>query len=378
MRPFASPFGSLGLPTFLGFFCCAKFELRTIAALTASSGDEYVCHVHYCITISVPCQALLCYIYSMPLLILAVLLTVTQGAPPLPRKTADNQASQTAKHQHKTNADQNNATPSVASPASPPAPQSDGGANPAAPSNAEKPVTVAKLPAVTVSTDWWSKAGVILTGIYVLLTSALVGVGIFGVRYARRSLRAIESQLTKMGEQVAEMQSAGKQTGAMIEQMKETAQTELRAYVCLAEAVIEFRQERAPEVRVSMQNFGKTPAHDLRWTSGSIIAAYPWPARFPELADFPTAVSVFAPGGKPYTMIFKQPTLSGQLAQVLGTPHATLWVFGNVTYRDAFGKSHYTNYRLMFGGAEKVPVRQHPNGYKVALMKTDREGNDAD
>jgi hypothetical protein len=165
----------------------------------------------------------------------------------------------------------------------------------------------------------------------------------------------------------------------MLDTMRDTAIRDQRAYVCLSHAKIEFRQERAPEIQVYMKNFGKTPAYDVRWKIGTIISGYPWPSNFPKLPDFPTAVSVFAPGGDPHIMVIRQnPPVSEQIAEILGTPQATLWVFGTVTYRDAFGKPHFTNYRLMFGGMEKVPLRQSPQGYKVALLKTDREGNDAD
>src|SRR5947199_3945706 len=55
-------------------------------------GAEDVCHAYYCITETSACQVFLCYSNSMPYLIFAVLLTIMQAAPPVPRKAADKPA----------------------------------------------------------------------------------------------------------------------------------------------------------------------------------------------------------------------------------------------------------------------------------------------
>jgi hypothetical protein len=181
-----------------------------------------------------------------------------------------------------------------------------------------------------------------------------------------------------MGDQVAEMQSAGKQTDQLIGTMRDTAIRELRACVCLSNAVIEFRQERAPEIRIYIKNYGKTPAYDVRWWTETWIAEYPPKQPLPKPPpNFVTAISVLAPGGKPHTMVTLQnPPIPEDQMPKLGTRELTLYAYGKVTYRDAFGNERYTEYRLMHGGLEPIHMRDK-NGIKVGLLKTDLEGNEA-
>jgi len=158
--------------------------------------------------------------YSMPMLILAVILAVMQATLPIPRKATHNQASQTAKEHSKADASQQNAAVTISPAASPSTPQGKEATTTESQKNAEETIRVRELPTVTVKAgmDWWNRA-------YVLLTAALVIVGIFGVRYARRSLRAIESQgmvmegqLAAMKAQLSQMENAGQQTERLIEQ----------------------------------------------------------------------------------------------------------------------------------------------------------------
>jgi hypothetical protein len=303
-----------------------------------------------------------------------MILAVMQTSPPVPRQTADHQASQTDKREHKPTAGQSNAAPSVASPASPSAPQGKETTAAESHKNAEETIRVSELPPVTVKTgpDWWTRA-------YVLLTGFLVTIGFFGVCYARRSLRAIESQLVKMGQQVTEMQNAGMQTGQIIERMKDTAERELRAYVCMESARIVFKKERAPEVHVCVKNFGKTPAYDVRMWIGGATGPYPAPEPLkPAPNELPMGVSVLPPGAKPYTMIWRSDEIPQQVMPILGTKAFTIYVYGRASYRDAFGKQRNTKYRLIFGGREPHNTVVNEGGFRMGNMKTDGEGNEAD
>jgi len=312
----------------------------------------------------------------MPLLIFAVLFAVVQTPPPVPRQAANKQASQAAEHHSKVNTGQSNSAIPISTGQPPTAPHGDSTANPAAPRNTEGTVSVRELPAVTVSTDGWNIASVILTGIYVLLTATLVGIGFFGVRYARRSLLAIESQLEKMGQQVTEMQSAGQQTQQIIERMKDTAKKELRAYVCISTAQIAFIQERAPSVEVQLKNSGKTPAHDVRMWIALGDGPYPWRTFPPAPEGLDMSISVIGPGEEPQAMEKQFRVFPEDLKLIIGTPILSLYVWGKVTYRDIFGDEWYTEYRLMFGGAERQMLRLE-NGIPVAFLRTDSEGNKA-
>ncbi len=125
----------------------------------------------------------------MKYLMLAVLLTFMQTAAPVQRKTVDNPAQPTVEIKSKPGPNQADAKESVAT--REPAPMSKAGK------------------------DAWEKA-------YVIFTGVLVAIGALGVRYAIRTLRAIErqademvnqrtvmhEQLATMGKQLAGLKSA--------------------------------------------------------------------------------------------------------------------------------------------------------------------------
>ena len=61
---------------------------------------------------------------------------------------------------------------------------------------------------------------------------------------------------------------------------------------------------------------------------------------------------------------------------VLGTPQATIYVFGRTTYLDIFGHEWYTDYRLIHGGPEPVRL-ENKDGVMVGKLRTDTSGNKA-
>jgi len=237
----------------------------------------------------------------------------------------------------------------------------------------KKPYASANFPPVTVNArpDWWNRA-------YVLLTAALVSADFFGVWYARKSLRAIESQLGAMRQQITEMQNAGIQTGQIIERMKDTAERQLRAYVCMESAQIIFKRERSPEIHVHIKNFGQTPAYDVRMWIGGAIGQYPAPeSPKPPPEGFQMSTSLLAPGAKPHAMVWRHPEINELLMPFLGTPQVTIYAYGEIAYKDAFGKPHITKYRLLHGGREPVRLMVK-DGFPFGFLKPDTEGNEAD
>jgi hypothetical protein len=114
----------------------------------------------------------------MKLFLIAVLLAVTQAAPPVPRKTADN-----------TNSDKASTPPQSANPVTTNPDQ--GSRQSSKPEDAPKTVRVSELPPVSVGRDWIS----------IGLTGVLVIVGILGVTAAYKTLQKIENQVAEMKNQ---------------------------------------------------------------------------------------------------------------------------------------------------------------------------------
>lgn len=188
-------------------------------------------------------------------------------------------------------------------------------------------------------------------------------------------------QLEAMQGQLAQMESSGKQTEQIIKRMEDTAEKELRAYVCIGGAEIGFVQERAPVINVEIKNFGKTPAYNVQMWIGAAFGACPIPANVrlqPKPDSVRMSTSTMAPRGKPYTLPFQHPIIPEFAMSILGTPELTMYIYGEIKYVDAFKKERHTNYRLMFGGTTRQMLTVNKFGVRVANLRTAEDGNDAD
>ena len=61
---------------------------------------------------------------------------------------------------------------------------------------------------------------------------------------------------------------------------------------------------------------------------------------------------------------------------MIGTASLTLYVYGELRYRDTFGKDWATKYRLIHGGNEGTGKRTGKDGDEGWLLKPDAEGNE--
>src|SRR5207245_7595708 len=128
----------------------------------------------------------------------------------------------------------------------------------------------------------------------------------------------------------------------------DAAVRQLRAYVCLSGALIAFKKANAPEVQVDMKNCGQTPAYDVRQWIHTWIEEHPLKVALPEPpADFPMSIAILLPGGNNMMVIERKPPISQEILNVLGTSQATLYIYGKLTYKDAFGHYRNTDYRLI-------------------------------
>jgi hypothetical protein len=162
-----------------------------------------------------------------------------------------------------------------------------------------------------------------------------------------------------------------------LRQMSKTAERQLRAYICLDSAVLSFLQPSVAEVEVTLKNCGQTPAYDFRGWLAIWFAEYP-PNRElpgPTTSTLRKGTKALGPGGVVHFVAGPGgPALPPQSIALLGTAKSTLYIYGEVYYRDAFGKSRWTKYRYLCKGAEDI--RKVP-GTAGGSLKPDAEGNDA-
>jgi hypothetical protein len=124
----------------------------------------------------------------MKILALAMLLSVMQATPPIPRQASNSSAGGSQSIKKDSNKKQAPTTaPSIPNAVKPETNHNTGDSQ--AKTDTQETVVISKLPAVTVNTppDWWNRA-------YVIFTGLLVFIGGGGIWAAIRTLRAIESQ----------------------------------------------------------------------------------------------------------------------------------------------------------------------------------------
>jgi len=154
-----------------------------------------------------------------------------------------------------------------------------------------------------------------------------------------------------------------------------TARAELRAYVfvtkCKVTHVVEGDGQGAAEAVVVIKNAGQTPARGVTNITGFAFDQYPPPptlvlkvprqlgdqSRF-DLPPGEETVAITSPG-----ICFTDP-----LKRELAEGKRVIFIYGEIRYRDVFGRDQTTQYRLMMGG---------PVGVNKGRLIGCKEGNEA-
>ena len=138
--------------------------------------------------------------------------------------------------------------------------------------------------------------------------------------------------------------------------MKDTAQRQLRAYISVVAAKIEFPVPGQPKSTLTFRNAGQTPAHDVKIWIHQWVAAYPLDVALPTPPpDFVTARDTLGAGASCHmTNEAPHPVAKEPFLTLIGTSEGTIYVYGEVSYRDVFGEHHTQKYRLMYGGSEPI------------------------
>jgi hypothetical protein len=306
---------------------------------------------------------------SIKFLILTVFLTIGQAASPIPRQAPNGPTN--------TSGDVQNQTKTENKPAdlpSPPVnqnqtktPETHG--NKQGNNNTEQPVTVGKLPSVSITKDWTDR-------FYWLFSGLLVVIGGFQIWLLVRQLDTINRQADIAEQQKNQMIQAGEQTERIIAQMKETEVRDLRAYVGVSKVILSLEKPDVPRGIVEVKNFGKTPAYKVRQWIGIAPQSHPLTVILPESSSPETAsVSVIFPDITTVSITdFKKPL---PLDAVIGTAQLTIYVYGRITYEDIFKNEWHSNYRFIFGGPEGGKVYRNERNVIFGTMGPDSEGNEA-
>ena len=141
--------------------------------------------------------------------------------------------------------------------------------------------------------------------------------------------------------------------------MSRTARRQLRAYVFVTTADIgDIDDAQNVHASVSIKNSGQTPAYDLINRGAIDIRESPLKGDLlPRDRDAAMSKSALGPGEVLGKHLGARPLTPDERGAVRSGAQA-IYVYGEVLYKDAFGKRRYSRYRFMHGGTAAVRNRQ--------------------
>lgn len=158
--------------------------------------------------------------------------------------------------------------------------------------------------------------------------------------------------------------------------MEDTAQRQLRAYVCLVESSVKIAKDGIVVATLLFKNGGQTPAYNVGLWALPLVDPYPLvDPPGPPPAELPLPKGIVASQG---TQILVSPplTLPNEVLARFSERDYALYIFGEVTYRDVFRKEWTLTYRLLFGGPAGIEASRDEEGNIVGTLCMDTEGND--
>jgi hypothetical protein len=139
------------------------------------------------------------------------------------------------------------------------------------------------------------------------------------------------------------------------------SERELRAYiVATVQAEVRNFHTANPTVLLGFVNAGQTPAHGVRiWTSSG-VAKFPLdnPPLAPAGRDPGDSLGVIGPHGSFHTENIPEHPVTADERQAVTEGSAAFFVYGEIFYRDAFGRQRHTRFCHLYQGE----VAKRPNG----------------
>jgi hypothetical protein len=159
-------------------------------------------------------------------------------------------------------------------------------------------------------------------------------------------------------------------TDRLVTGAEKTAERQLRAYVFPTKVVL-TNATTSPKITIEYQNCGQTPAYNVAIWTTTASAIYPLleEPHGPEIE--PTASwGHIGPGIPIHLDTFPEPSVTPGEIAALAQGNGALYMYGVLSYVDAFKKSRSLKF-CYFKGGPGVPYRDGP-------MAVDNKWNDAD
>lgn len=229
-----------------------------------------------------------------------------------------------------------------------------------------------------------------LTLALVVWTAALVFVGVVAAAISYNQFRIMRDQLTEMRgtsaqteraiaearrladqgdqqlKQAVRLADASQQTAitgatsarngtAQLATSQDSEQRQLRAYVNIVDERVEaFAPGSKASFVLTVRNSGSTPATQIRQLGVTYLAAEA--GKYQPISTPPTTAQVgtIAAGGSSSIIGHSAQTVTSEQVEAVKSGKAAFVTQGAITYRDAFGHLHSTNYRYVLTGEEGV------------------------
>ncbi len=201
---------------------------------------------------------------------------------------------------------------------------------------------------------------------YALFASGIIGLVITGagVVYVALTLRATRESL-QVANRSADLAEDALQDARM------NAQCELRAYVGCIGCFVEGFDGLAPHLAVNIQNQGQTPAYKVTLAMDSRFSEKPIEGPlYVQRVSLITSLGVLGPQTSVGSTKRIEPTLTATQKEAIKDGKAQIYGFGRITYKDAFGKTRYTQFKAMLGGG--APTSK---SYDMVICEQGNEAN---
>ena len=180
--------------------------------------------------------------------------------------------------------------------------------------------------------------------IYTVVTAALLAAGIWSAVQASNAV-------IQAANAVAEAKRSADAAQAQVAVSTDTEHRQLRAYVGLSPGDVEnVGDEKTQKFTFQRKNFGVTPAYDVSLvdlTFGVITFGQPIPVLTP-FTDIPRGTPTIFPSSKLKMDIAGDIINKGVIERLSANSNLRFVYSGTIKYRDAFDKTHYTNFCWMF------------------------------
>jgi hypothetical protein len=132
-------------------------------------------------------------------------------------------------------------------------------------------------------------------------------------------------------------------------------QRSLRAYVGIAvpsNGPIQRGPATSPTIKLGIKNFGATPAYKMTYETGAAVRPYPIPKDndYNAIPEFSSHVPITVWSGPldPVGISISMQLTTDEIARIKDGRAERFYMWGTISYFDAFKRRHFTNYCISF------------------------------